>query len=123
MEKPCVKIKEFIAAYPDKKTRKKACHAIREDGGFIEAGENDNLIIQKLVVNPDSLGIFGFGFLDQNNDSVQGSVIDNTAADFDNISSGKYPISRPLFAYAKDAHFDQVPGLKEFIFEIGRAHV
>ena len=65
MEKTCVKMDAFVAAYPDKSTRKKICHQIREDGPFNEASENDNLIIQKLVNNPKALGIFGFSFLEE----------------------------------------------------------
>jgi phosphate transport system substrate-binding protein len=74
-----------------------ACHTLREDGAYIEAGENDNLIVQKLEANADALGIFGFSFLDQNSDKIQGSLINGVAPDFDNIADGSYPVSRPLF--------------------------
>ncbi len=99
----------------DKKKYKSICHSIREDGAFIDAGENDNLIVQKLEANPASLGVFGFSFLDQNRDKVQGSLVDKVEPTFDNISSGKYPVSRSLYFYVKNAHVGVVPGIKEYI--------
>ncbi len=101
----------------DKKAYKKICHTIREDGAYIEAGENDNLIVQKLVASPNMLGVFGFSYLDQNSDKVQGSLIDGKDITFDNIASGKYPVSRPLFFYIKNSHVGKVPGIQEFINE------
>ncbi|NND82742.1 MAG: phosphate ABC transporter substrate-binding protein [Gammaproteobacteria bacterium] len=90
-------------------------HSVREDGAFIEAGENDNLIVNKLVANPNALGIFGFSFLDQNSDSVQGSTIDGHNPTFDAIADGDYAISRPLYFYVKKAHVGTVPGIAEFV--------
>lgn len=101
----------------DKKKFKATCQTVREDGGYIEAGENDNLIVQKLDANPSSLGIFGFSFLDQNTDKIQGSVIDGQAPTFENIASGKYVVSRPLFIYVKKDHVGVVPGISEFLAE------
>ena len=102
----------------DKKAYKKLCHTIREDGAFIEAGENDNLIVQKLVANPKAFGIFGFSFLDQNEDRIQGSIINGKAPEFEAIANGSYPISRPLFFYVKKAHIRKVaPGIASFIKE------
>jgi phosphate transport system substrate-binding protein len=101
----------------DKKGFKAVAHTIREDGGYVEAGENDNLIVQKLEANPDALGIFGFSFLDQNRDKIQGSHIEGVAPTFDNIASGDYPVSRPLFFYVKKAHVDVIPGMKEYLRE------
>ena len=101
----------------DKKQYKNICHTVREDGVYIEAGENDNLIVQKLVASPDMLGVFGFSFLDQNSDKVQGSSIDGTELTFDTISSGEYPVSRPLYMYIKNDHVGKVPGIKEFVAE------
>lgn len=101
----------------DKMAYKATCHSIREDGAFIEAGENDNLIVQKLVANPDALGIFGYSYLDQNLDRVQGSVINGQAPTFENIATGEYPVSRPLFFYVKKAHIGTVPGIKEYMAE------
>lgn len=94
-----------------------ACHTIREDGAYVEAGENDNLIVQKLEANPAALGIFGFSFLDQNSDKVQGSMINGVSPEFDAIADGAYPISRPLYFYVKAAHVDVIPGIREFLGE------
>ncbi|MCH9806338.1 MAG: PstS family phosphate ABC transporter substrate-binding protein [Alphaproteobacteria bacterium] len=101
----------------DKKAYKALCHTMREDGAFIEAGENDNLIVQKLQANPNALGIFGYSFLDQNADVVQGSNIDGVKPTFEAISDGSYPVSRSLFFYVKKAHVDKVAGIKEFLAE------
>lgn len=90
-------------------------HAVREDGAYIEAGENDNLIVKKLKANPNALGIFGFSFLDQNSDSVQGSIIDGHAPTFEAIASGEYAVSRPLYFYVKKAHIGTVPGIAEYL--------
>jgi phosphate transport system substrate-binding protein len=101
----------------DKSAYKALCHTIREDGAFIEAGENDNLIVQKLEANPSALGIFGFSFLDQNADKVQGSKVDGVDPTFDNIADGAYPVSRPLFFYVKKAHIGVIPGIEEYLAE------
>ncbi len=118
MEKACKNLPEFKAAFPDKKSRKKACHLLREDGKYVEAGENDNLIVQKLNANKDALGIFGFSFLEENGAVVQGSIIEGVEPDFANISDGSYSVSRPLFVYAKNAHATLVKGFREFIKEL-----
>ena len=89
--------------------------SVREDGAYVEAGENDNLIVNKLVANPDALGIFGFSFLDQNSDKVQGSVIDGNEPTFDAIAAGDYKVSRPLYFYVKKAHIGTVPGIAEYL--------
>ncbi len=105
----------------EKKNRehyKSICHTIREDGGYIEAGENDNLIVQKLEANPNALGIFGYSFLDQNYDKVQGSIIDGVVPSFDTIGDNNYPIARPLFLYVKKAHVGMIPGIKEYLSEL-----
>lgn len=101
----------------DKKAYKALCHTIREDGAYIEAGENDNLIVQKLEANPNAFGIFGFSFLDQNTDKVQGAFINGVQPTFEGIADGKYPVSRPLFFYVKKAHVDVIPGMSEYIQE------
>ena len=98
----------------NEKEYQRICHTIREDGRYVEAGENDNLIVQKLDANPKALGIFGFSFLDQNTDKVQGASVDGVMPEFDSIASGKYPVSRPLFFYIKKAHVDVIPGLREY---------
>ena len=101
----------------DKKAYKKICHTVREDGAYIEAGENDNMIIGKLEANPKALGIFGYSFLDQNADKVQGSTIEGKEPTFEAIADGKYPVSRPLYFYVKKAHIGVVPGLEEYMNE------
>ncbi|HEX4889564.1 MAG TPA: substrate-binding domain-containing protein [Alphaproteobacteria bacterium] len=108
-------VKALANDYKDAFT--KICHSIREDGAWIDAGENDNLIIQKLAANPNAMGVFGFSFLDQNTDKVQGSIIENIEPSFDNIASGAYKVSRPLYFYVKAAHLDVVPGLKPYLAE------
>jgi phosphate transport system substrate-binding protein len=101
----------------DKNKYKAVCHTVREDGAYIEAGENDNLIVQKLEANPNALGIFGFSFLDQNMDKIQGSYVDGVQPEFDAIADGQYPVSRPLFFYVKKAHVNVIPGVKEYLNE------
>lgn len=101
----------------DSKKYKSICHTIREDGAYIEAGENDNLIVQKLEANPNALGIFGFSFLDQNGDKLNGSFIEGVAPSFDAIADGSYPVSRPLFLYVKKAHVGSIPGIREYLNE------
>jgi len=107
---------DFVKAM-EKKDFKAAAHTIREDGAYVEAGENDNLIVQKLQANPDALGIFGFSFLDQNQDKIQGSFIDGVQPTFDAIADGSYPVSRPLFFYVKKAHVGTIPGMAEYVGE------
>ncbi len=92
-------------------------YAMREDGAYIEAGENDNLIVQKLEANPDAVGVFGYSFLEENGDKVQGAVVDGVAPDFDTIASGDYPVSRPLYFYMKGAHVGKIPGIQEYAIE------
>ena len=109
-------------AKSDKNAHKALCLGIREDGVFVEAGENDNLIVQKLQANHEAVGIFGFSFLDQNADALQafpvasdgGTPLEPT---FDAISDGSYPISRSLYFYVKKAHVNVVPGIREYIGE------
>jgi phosphate transport system substrate-binding protein len=101
----------------DNNKYKAICHAVREDGAYIEAGENDVLIVRKLEANPDAFGVFGFSFLDQNEDRVQGSIVDGVEPTFENIAEGKYPVSRPLYFYVKKAHAEMIPGIKEYIME------
>ncbi len=93
------------------------CQAIREDGAYIEAGENDDLIVQKLEADPEALGIFGFSFLDQNGDRIQGSLVNGRAPTAANIAGGSYPLSRPLFFYVKVAHVGVIPGMRDYIAE------
>ena len=107
--------KAASAARDDKKGKK--CRAMRTDGAYIEAGEQDNLIVQKLLEDPDSFGIFGFSYLDQNSDKLHGAVLDGVAPTFDAIGSGDYKASRALYFYVKHAHVNVVPGMKEYMAE------
>jgi phosphate transport system substrate-binding protein len=104
-------------AKDDAKKFRTIAHTLREDGAYVDAGENDNLIVQKLTANADAVGIFGFSFLDQNTDKVQGAYIEAAEPTFDNIADGKYPLSRPLFFYVKKAHVGVIPGLREYVAE------
>ncbi len=90
---------------------------MREDGAYVEAGENDNLIVQKLDANPDAFGIFGFSFLDQNTDKMRGAAVDGVRPEFESIADGNYPISRPLYFYVKKAHADVIPGMQDYLAE------
>jgi phosphate transport system substrate-binding protein len=96
---------------------KRACDTVREDGGYVEAGENDNLIVQKLVANKDAVGIFGYSFLEENLDKLKGAVVDGVAPTYETISSSKFPASRPLFIYVKKQHVNVIPGIAEFVAE------
>lgn len=96
---------------------KKYCKSIREDGVYVEAGENDNLIVQKLIKNPDAFGIFGYSFLEQNLSSIRGASIDGVAPNYENIEGGKYPVSRKLYVYFKGSHLESKPELKQFMEE------
>lgn len=91
--------------------------SIREDGAYIEAGENDNLIVSKLEANPAALGVFGFSFLDQNSDAIKGAVVDGVEPTFQNIAGGQYPVSRSLYFYIKNAHVGVIPGVQEYADE------
>jgi phosphate transport system substrate-binding protein len=115
IEKECkkaIKAAEMTVTEDEEKT---LCKSMREDGAFIEAGENDNMIVQKLQANPNALGIFGYSFLEENSSVVKGASINGVAPEYDGIQSGEYAISRPLFVYFKNEHFDVIPNLKEFM--------
>jgi phosphate transport system substrate-binding protein len=92
-------------------------HAIREDGAYVEMGENDNAIIGKLVNDPNAVGVFGFSFLDQNMDKIKGAAIDGKMPTFEGIADSSYPISRPLQFYVKKAHVGKINGMKEYLAE------
>lgn len=108
---------DWVAALKksNKKLFKAATHGIREDGHYIEAGENDNLIVQKLVSNHAALGIFGFSYLDQNSDLIKGSLVGSIPPEFETIATGLYVLSRPLFFYVKKQHLGSIPGMDEYI--------
>jgi phosphate transport system substrate-binding protein len=93
------------------------CMTIREDGGYIEAGENDNLIVQKLIANPKAIGVFGYSFLEQNEDKLKAIPINGVLPTYDNVSEGTYPVSRSIYFYVKGAHVGVIPGMREYIAE------
>ncbi len=118
MEESCNKFDSIKALKDsDAKMHKSVCASVREDGAYIEAGENDNLIVQKLESNPNAFGIFGYSFLDQNTDKLQGSIVEGAEPTFENISTAKYPVSRTLYFYVKSAHIGTVPGIMEYVKE------
>jgi phosphate transport system substrate-binding protein len=96
---------------------KRACDTVREDGSYVEAGENDNLIVQKLTANKDAVGIFGYSFLEENVDKLKGAIVDGVSPTYETVSSGKYPASRPLFIYVKKQHVGVIQGIPEFLAE------
>ncbi|WP_158047895.1 substrate-binding domain-containing protein [Skermanella pratensis] len=115
MDVGCAQFPEVKALPADQ--MKAVCNQVREDGAYVEAGENDNLIVQKLVANKDAYGIFGYSFLDQNMDKLQGARINGVAPELDNIADGKYPVARSMFVYVKTQHVDVIPGIREFLAE------
>jgi phosphate transport system substrate-binding protein len=118
MDEGCKNVAE-VKAIEDRRARQQACQAIREDGKFIEAGENDNLIVQRIAAGqPGLIGIFGYSFLEQNADKLQGARIEGVEPTYENIASGAYPVSRSLFVYVKKAHVDVIPGIREFVAEL-----
>ena len=88
---------------------------IRQDGKYVPSGENDNLIVQKIEQNKDAFGIFGFSYLEENRDKIQGARIDGVEPERDLISSGEYPVARSLFFYTKNAHLKKVKGMSQYV--------
>ena len=118
MEEGCEAFEAIAALEDADEDRFEAvCATMREDGRFVEAGENDNLIVQRLEANPDAFGIFGYSFLVENTDVISGNLIEGVEPQFEAISSGDYPVSRSLFVYIKGQHVDVIPGMREFIAE------
>jgi phosphate transport system substrate-binding protein len=103
-----------------KKSDKKACLMLREDGAAVEAGENDTLIVQKLEADPSAFGIFGFSYLENNRDRIKAATIEGVEISLDSIQDYSYPISRPLYFYVKKAHIGIIPGLQEYLSEFTR---
>lgn len=101
----------------DEKKFKEVCSRMRQDGPFIEAGENDNLIVQRLEADKNAVGIFGYSFLYENSDKLKAAKIEGVAPTEEAIADSSYPVSRPLFFYVKNAHREVIPGLKEFLAE------
>jgi phosphate transport system substrate-binding protein len=115
MDVGCAEFPEVEALDADAK--KAACQSVREDGGYVEAGENDNLIVQKLESNPQAFGIFGYSFLEENADKLQGAQIEGVAPTFETVADKSYPIGRELYVYVKNAHVGVIPGIREFVAE------
>jgi phosphate transport system substrate-binding protein len=102
-------------AKSDPDAHKALCTRVREDGAYVDAGENDNLIVQKLQSNPDAIGVFGYSYLEANAEVVDGVPIDGVSPTYDAIAAGRYPGSRPLYLYVKKAHLNAIPGLRAFL--------
>ena len=115
MEPGCATFDAVTALEPDRE--EEVCTSIRTDGHYVDAGEDDQVIADMLLLRPTSVGIFGFSFLEGNADVLTGHAIEGTVPDFDSIASGDYPLSRPLFLYVKNAHIDGVPGMGALIQE------
>ena len=103
----------LAASNPD--AHKALCTRIREDGAYVDAGENDNLIVQKLAANPNAIGVFGYSYLEENRGSVRGVPISGVAPTYASIADGSYPGSRPLYVYVKKAHLSAIPGLGDLM--------
>lgn len=114
MIESCPHFPEFKKTYPDGEQYKNHCSLVREDGVFVEAGEDDNIIVQKLTNNPEALGLFGYSFLEQNAGLVKANPINGVMPSFEAIVNGDYKVARSLFAYLKGEHLGEVPGLAEF---------
>lgn len=116
LEKGCQSDPAMAALKDKDEARYKAiCTRVREDGAYVDSGENDNLIVQKLGSNPDAVGVLGYSFLEQNKDRLKDVPINGVAATYDTVSTGQYPGARPLYLYVKKAHVQAVPGLKLFL--------
>lgn len=118
MEAGCKLVPEMKQLEMDEKKLKKRCSAMREDGVFVEAGEDDNLIVQKLINNPNALGVFGYSFLEGNAATVKANAIDGIFPTYEAIEAGDYRVARSLFVYVKNAHVGKVSGLGEFAREL-----
>jgi len=118
----CFEEEAFVKAYPAEKDRHNACMAMREDGGYVDASENDNLIVQKLRANDSAIGIFGYHFLEENSASVRGATIDGHEPTYENIADGSYPLTRPLYVYANGASITGKKSVQAFLGELLSEH-
>ena len=118
LEKGCAQFEAFTVVYPDEKTRKKTCQSIREDGKYVEMGEDPNIMVRKLMSDEQAFGIFGYSFYEQNLSKIQASKIEGISPDVETILSGQYGIARGLYVYIKRQHIGVVPGMVEFIREL-----
>jgi phosphate transport system substrate-binding protein len=115
MHEGCASFPEIEALADDRK--KEVCDRMRQDGPFIEAGENDNLIVQRLLADNNTLGIFGYSFLYENTDTLKGISVDGVFPTPETIADASYSVSRPLYVYIKNAHLNIIPGMNEFVEE------
>ena len=115
MHEGCAAFPEIVALADDRK--KEVCDRMRQDGPFIEAGENDNLIVQRLLADNNTLGIFGYSFLYENTDTLKGISVDGVFPTPETIADASYSVSRPLYIYIKNAHLNIIPGMNEFVEE------
>lgn len=120
MEEGCKQVlgETLATLFDSKKAQKHYCHGVREDGAYVDSGEDDNVIIQKLTANDDALGIFGYSYYDNSRAKIQASKIDGVLPSYDNVKSGDYTVSRSLYVYVKSNHIGKVPGILEFIREL-----
>jgi len=117
METGAKKLAALKDLQKDAKSFERVWKSMRKDGAYVEAGENDNVIVQKLEANKNAYGIFGFSFLEENTAKLKGVPIDGVEPTYDSISSGKYKGARPLFIYVKKQHIGVVPGIDKFVSE------
>jgi phosphate transport system substrate-binding protein len=115
---PCESNAGMAALKKSDETKFKAiCTGVREDGGYVEAGENDNLIVQKVEANPGTIGIFGYSYLEENQDRLRGIAVNGVSPTYDTISTFKYPGARPLYIYIKNAHANAIPAVRAYAAE------
>ncbi|HKX78562.1 MAG TPA: substrate-binding domain-containing protein [Novosphingobium sp.] len=96
---------------------KATCTGVREDGKYVDGGENDNLIVQKIAQNPKAVGVFGYSFLEENSDKLKGITMSGIAPTYETISDFSYPGARPLYIYVKKAHLQAIKGLSAYVAE------
>ena len=104
----------------DEDRHARVCTEVRSDGAYVDQGEQDNLIVQKIENNPRAVGVFGYSYLEENADKVQGLSMNGVEPTYENISSFAYPGARPLYVYVKNAHLDAIPGLRAYLAEWGK---
>jgi phosphate transport system substrate-binding protein len=105
----------------DKAAHKKTCTEVRSDGAYVDSGENDNLIVQKIAANPQAVGVFGFSFLEENTDKLKGIPMGGVTPTYETVADFSYPGARPLYIYVKSAHLNAIKGLREYTAEFSKA--
>ncbi len=124
LQKGC-ELDPAVKAMKESRTDKyeKICTEVRADGAYVDQGEQDNLIVQKIENNPKAVGVFGYSYLEENADKLQALTMDGVSPTYENISTFKYPDARPLYIYVKKAHLEAIPGLKDYLAEWARLWV